>query len=483
MGGSAPDIDNQGNVWVSTGNAATGTTPDASDSVLKLSPTMQLLDIFTPSTWKSDNDTDADLASTAPVLLPNGTVFQVGKLRTAYVLDQTHLGGIGGQEAESAGFCGQDPDGGAAQLNGTVFVPCSDGLRSVTPAPDTAPVANWKTTTGAHSSPIVAGGMVWSMGGSTLYALDPATGHQDFSFSVTQPANHFPSPAAAEGLVVAPGADQLFAFDGPAGLPGAPTPEPTHPGYWLTAADGGIFSFGQAGFYGSTGGIHLNQPIVGMASTPSRQGYWLVASDGGVFAFGNAGFHGSTGALHLNAPVVGIAPTPDGNGYWLVASDGGVFAFGDAAFKGSMGGTRLNAPVVGIAAGVDDRGYRLVAADGGVFAFGSAPFNGSAGNLALQRPIVGMSTAPGTSGKGYWLVASDGGIFSYGGAGFYGSTGGEVLASPVVGMTPTVDGRGYWLASADGSVYPEGDAVFAGALDGLPLNAPVVGVAAGPAPG
>jgi hypothetical protein len=35
----------------------------------------------------------------------------------------------------------------------------------------------------------------------------------------------------------------------------------------LVASDGGIFSFGDAGFLGSTGGIHLNRPIVGMAST------------------------------------------------------------------------------------------------------------------------------------------------------------------------------------------------------------------------
>ena len=69
-----------------------------------------------------------------------------------------------------------------------------------------------------------------------------------------------------------------------------------------------------------------------------------MASDGGVFAFGDAGFHGSTGALHLNAPVVGMAPTPDGNGYWLVASDGGVFAFGDAAFEGSMGALASTQP-------------------------------------------------------------------------------------------------------------------------------------------
>jgi hypothetical protein len=70
---------------------------------------------------------------------------------------------------------------------------------------------------------------------------------------------------------------------GPASAPSnSVTPTPT--GYWLVASDGGIFSFGQNLFYGSTGGMHLNQPIVGMASTPDGLGYWLVASDGGIFS-------------------------------------------------------------------------------------------------------------------------------------------------------------------------------------------------------
>src|ERR1700689_2573618 len=58
----------------------------------------------------------------------------------------------------------------------------------------------------------------------------------------------------------------------------------TVPSYWLVASDGGIFSFGGAPFYGSTGSIALNKPIVGMAGTPDRAGYWLVASDGGIFS-------------------------------------------------------------------------------------------------------------------------------------------------------------------------------------------------------
>ncbi len=66
----------------------------------------------------------------------------------------------------------------------------------------------------------------------------------------------------------------------------------------------------------------------------------MVGSDGGIFSFGDAQFHGSTGNLHLNKPIVGISPTADGKGYWFVASDGGVFAF-SAPFRGSMGGAHL----------------------------------------------------------------------------------------------------------------------------------------------
>ena len=85
--------------------------------------------------------------------------------------------------------------------------------------------------------------------------------------------------------------------------------DPTGQGYVTTASDGGIFNYGpSAGFYGSTGAITLNRPIVGMAATPDGKGYWLVASDGGIFAFGDAGFFGSAGAITLNRPVVGMAP-------------------------------------------------------------------------------------------------------------------------------------------------------------------------------
>ncbi len=41
--------------------------------------------------------------------------------------------------------------------------------------------------------------------------------------------------------------------------------------YWLVASDGGIFNFGPATFFGSTGGLALSKPVVGMASTADDQ--------------------------------------------------------------------------------------------------------------------------------------------------------------------------------------------------------------------
>ena len=75
-----------------------------------------------------------------------------------------------------------------------------------------------------------------------------------------------------------------------------------------------------------------------MDATPDGHGYWLVAADGGIFPFGNAAGFGSTGGLHLSSPIVGMEATPDGQGYWLFAADGGVFPFGDAPGLGSPAG-------------------------------------------------------------------------------------------------------------------------------------------------
>ncbi len=182
---------------------------------------------------------------------------------------------------------------------------------------------------------------------------------------------------------------------------------PSGLGYWLIASDGGVFSFGDAQFYGSTGGLRLNQPIVAMSATLSGHGYWLLASDGGVFTFGDASFHGSTGSIRLNRPIVGMSATPSGRGYWFVAADGGVFSFGDAQFYGSTGALRLNQPVVGMSSTRSGRGYWFVAADGGVFSFGDAHYSGSGVALHAATGAFFLGVAAGTRGYELGAVVPD----------------------------------------------------------------------------
>jgi hypothetical protein len=210
-------------------------------------------------------------------------------------------------------------------------------------------------------------------------------------------------------------------------------------GYWLVGTDGGIFSYGAAKFFGSTGAIKLNQPIAGMAATPDGKGYWMVASDGGIFAFGSAAFYGSMGGKPLNQPIVGMAPTRTGRGYWLVASDGGIFAFGDAGFFGSTGAIKLSKRIQQMAATPSGKGYWMVAGDGGVFAFGDAKFYGSAADGGPEKRIVDIAAS--ATGLGYYMTASNGAVYAYGDAKHYGGAEAQKLAHGIISMVALNSGQ------------------------------------------
>ncbi len=263
-------------------------------------------------------------------------------------------------------------------------------------------------------------------------------------------------------------------------------------GYWEVAADGGVFSFGDAGFYGSAADFKDFGTTVGLVPTPDGKGYWLASATGKVFAFGDASYYGSKGGQMLSAPIVGMAATSDGKGYWLVASDGGVFAFGDAVHYGSLSGAHLISPIVAIAATPDGHGYWLLSAGGGVFTFGDARFYGSItsnssftassmGYIPPNGPIVDISATP--DGKGYWLLSASGNIFTFGDA--FGSPYGAVsvtsmnLSAPAVGMVPTAGTTGYWVAASDGDLGGFNEGLY-GSMAGQALAAPIVGIAASP---
>ena len=254
-------------------------------------------------------------------------------------------------------------------------------------------------------------------------------------------------------------------------------------GYWLVGSDGGIFAFGDAQFYGSTGSLHLQRPVVGITPTSNKAGYWLDASDGGIFAFGDAGFYGSlpglglhpagSGLPHsLDAPIVGMVPSTTGQGYFMVGSDGGVFAFGDARFAGScpgIGGCAGTA--VAVMPDATGKGYWLVTSVGDVYAFGDAPYEGD--GPAGAGTVTDAVASPG--GEGYWLLYANGTVLPFGdAASLSGPVGYTNAFDPATAVFPTSDGRGLWVASARGDVFPSGNAPFLGSMSATPLNGAII---------
>jgi hypothetical protein len=155
----------------------------------------------------------------------------------------------------------------------------------------------------------------------------------------------------------------------------------------VLSSAGEVVPFGDAAFLGATAPpAHPGPPapraveIAGLAPTPTGQGYWLAAADGRVFAFGDALPRGATpgravvgavGAVRPAAPIVAITAHPDGRGYWLLGADGGVFAI-DTTFFGSVADRKPQPSTVQLRATPTGEGYYVAGDDGAVFVFGDA---------------------------------------------------------------------------------------------------------------
>ncbi len=62
-------------------------------------------------------------------------------------------------------------------------------------------------------------------------------------------------------------------------------------------------------------------PVVGIAATPNGHGYWLATADGGVYTFGPAHFYGSMSGQAITNPITAIATDRAANGYWLLPTN------------------------------------------------------------------------------------------------------------------------------------------------------------------
>ena len=188
-----PVMDGQGNLYVSVGNGAVESgTWDRSDSVLKLSPILQLEDAFAPTSWPTDNAGDADLGSMAPVLLPNGLMYADGKSGKGYLLQAKHLGGVGGQ-LQTINAC--TSFGGAAVSGQSFYIPCTSGVMQLTISEQRVS-QGWQAPGQITGSPIIGGQTLYSLdpNGGVLYALNVANGQVRAKVSVGA-ASRFATPS------------------------------------------------------------------------------------------------------------------------------------------------------------------------------------------------------------------------------------------------------------------------------------------------
>ena len=77
----------------------------------------------------------------------------------------------------------------------------------------------------------------------------------------------------------------------------------------------------------------LPQPAGGGGGRRREAGVLGVASDGGIFSYGEAKFYGSTGANLPESADGGHGAHLRRRGVLVVASDGGIFTFGDAVLR------------------------------------------------------------------------------------------------------------------------------------------------------
>jgi outer membrane protein assembly factor BamB len=183
-----------GHIFASVGNGAE-TNPsakyDMSDSVIELDANVHVVSFFAPSTWAKENSRDLDLGTTGPVLLPGGKVFVAGKAGKAYLLQEGSLGGLGAS-VPSIALC--TAFGGAAYANGTIYVPCTNGVRALRINGNTM-TPTWHVS--PSGSPVVGGGVVLTVDarGGTLYALDPGSGATMAKVGLGGATTRFATPA------------------------------------------------------------------------------------------------------------------------------------------------------------------------------------------------------------------------------------------------------------------------------------------------
>ncbi|HTV42417.1 MAG TPA: hypothetical protein VMF08_17750 [Candidatus Sulfotelmatobacter sp.] len=105
MSGQAPNVDTNGNIYVTVGNGSVDANNDYGESFLKLVPTngtLELASYFIPYNYAALNSGDLDLGDAGMLLIP-GTTFGIsgGKTGVLYLVNRNNMGGLSTGDADT----------------------------------------------------------------------------------------------------------------------------------------------------------------------------------------------------------------------------------------------------------------------------------------------------------------------------------------------------------------------------------------------
>ncbi|MBV9594291.1 MAG: PQQ-binding-like beta-propeller repeat protein [Actinobacteria bacterium] len=377
-------------IFFVTGNATYApASHDWGDTVIALSPdgSGQPLDSWTPPNFQHLQDTDEDLGSTAPTLLPkvSGSAFdhlavQGGKDAQLHLLDLADLSGQGGPGHTGGELADVNvPQGGQVLTQplawtdpstGTtwVIVVTGSGISGERLTADATgkPVLTtaWKTTASGFS-PVLSNGVVFYVTGGGLVALDARTGNRLWTNGINGGVHWNSAIVIGSTVYYTDASNHVAAYRLPTG------PNSVSAGQQLTA--------GQA------------------VSSTSGQYQLVMQSDGNLVKYGNGRALWSSGTQgHAGA---GLTVQTDGNAVIYSASGQPLWA------TGTVGAGTANSLLI-----QDDGNLVLYGPNGAVWAGGRA----GADTLSVGGRLSGGQTLLSADERHLLLMQNDGNLVIYG---------------------------------------------------------------------
>ncbi|GAC1332820.1 MAG: hypothetical protein NVSMB17_12410 [Candidatus Dormibacteria bacterium] len=196
-------------------------------------------------------------------------------------------------------------------------------------------------------------------------------------------------------------------------------PPPTH-GYNMLTGPGGIYSFGDATYWGNLIDHGYPGPAVGLSEMPDGSGYHILTGAGGIYSFGTANgrYYGNLIDHGYPGPATALGVTNTGDGYAILTSGGGFYSFGDAQgrYYGNLIDHGYPGRAVSFAWTGSGRGYWILTDAGAIYSFGDAMTQYHGNLLDHGYPGHAVSLARSAGGDGYLILTGEGGLYTFGDA-------------------------------------------------------------------